>query len=156
MIDWAAQQPAAEVRKMAVKRVLPEEARELMKQGYVYVDVRSVPEFAAGHPEGAYNVPILNAGPGGMTPNADFLAVMQKAFPKDAKLVVGCKAGGRSARAASVLEGAGFTNVVDQTAGFDGGPDPASGRMIPGWRPAGLPVSQDAPADHTYDGLKKR
>jgi rhodanese-related sulfurtransferase len=147
--------PPAEVRKMAVKRVQPEEARELIeKQGYVYVDVRSVPEFAAGHPEGAYNVPIMHAGAGGMSPNADFITVMQKAFPRDAKLVVGCKAGGRSARAAAMLEAAGYTNVIDQTAGFDGGPDPASGRMIPGWRPAGLPVSQRAPAERTWDGLK--
>jgi rhodanese-related sulfurtransferase len=150
-------EPPAEVRKMAVKRVLPEEARELMqKQGYVYVDVRSVPEFAAGHPEGAYNVPLMHAGAGGMAPNPDFLAVMQKAFPKDAKIVVGCKAGGRSARAAAVLEGAGFTSVLDQTAGYDGGPDPASGRVVPGWRPAGLPVTQESPADHTWDGLKGR
>jgi len=142
---------------MAVKRVLPEEARELIQQqGYVYVDVRSVPEFAAGHPEGAYNVPIVHAGAGGMTPNADFLTVMQKAFPKDAKIVVGCKMGGRSARAAAALEGAGYTSVIDHTAGFEGGPDPASGRVIRGWRPAGLPVSQDAPADHTYEGLKGR
>jgi rhodanese-related sulfurtransferase len=141
---------------MPIKRVLPEEARELInKQGYVYVDVRSVPEFAAGHPAGAYNVPVLHAGPGGMTPNPDFLSVMQNAFPKDAKLVVGCKMGGRSARAAAVLEAAGYTNVVDQTAGFDGGPD-ASGRVTPGWRPSGLPVSQDSPPERTYEGLLGR
>ena len=149
-------EPPAEVRKMAVKRVLPEEARELIhKQGYAYVDVRSVPEFAAGHPEGAYNVPLMHAGPAGMTANADFIAVMEKAFPKDAKLVVGCKMGGRSARAAAMLEAAGFTNVIDQTAGYEGGPD-ASGRVVAGWRPAGLPVSKDAPADRTYEGLKTR
>ena len=107
---------------MSVKRVSPAEARDLIdKQGYVYVDVRSVPEFAAGHPTGAYNVPLMNMGPGGMTANADFLAVMET-FPKDAKLVVGCKAGGRSARAASMLESAGYTSVVDQRAGFSTGP----------------------------------
>jgi rhodanese-related sulfurtransferase len=99
---------------MAVKRVSPAEARDLMdKEGYVYVDVRSLPEFAAGHPQGAYNVPLMNLGPGGMTPNPEFLKVMG-AFPRDAKLIVGCKAGGRSARAASMLESAGYTGVVDQ------------------------------------------
>jgi rhodanese-related sulfurtransferase len=140
---------------MTVKRVLPAEARELMeKEGYAYVDVRTVEEFATGHPEGAYNIPIFHLGPGGMVPNPDFLAVLEKAFPRDAKLVVGCKAGGRSARAALALEAAGFSNVVDQSAGFDGGPDPASGRLVPGWRPQGLPVSQEAAAGRTYEGLK--
>jgi len=38
---------------------------------------------------------------------------------------------------------------VDQRAGFQG-------HAEPGWRPAGLPVSNEAPADHTYEGLKKR
>jgi rhodanese-related sulfurtransferase len=136
------------------KRVSPQEARELMeKDGYVYVDVRSIPEFDAGHPTGAYNVPLMHSGPAGMVPNPEFLDVMQRAFPRDAKLVVACKAGGRSARAASLLESAGFTNVVDQGAGFEGKADP-SGRVEPGWRPAGLPVSRDAVAGHDYEGVK--
>ena len=137
------------------KRISPEEARDLIeKEGYVYVDVRSVPEFEAGHPTGAYNVPLMNLGPSGMAPNPDFLDVMKRAFPKDARLVVGCKAGGRSARAVAALEQAGYINVVDQRAGFDGAPDPSGRIAEPGWRPKGLPVSKDAARDHTYDGLK--
>ena len=140
---------------MPVKRVSPAEARDLIDtQGYVYVDVRSVPEFAAGHPQGAYNVPLMNMGPGGMAPNPDFMAVMA-AFPKDAKLIVGCKAGGRSARAAAMLESAGYTNVIDQRAGFEGAPDPATGRIAePGWRPAGLPVATSPLPDRTYEALR--
>ena len=128
------------------------------KDGYVYVDVRSVPEFEAGHPQGAYNVPLMHMGPGGMAPNPDFVRVMQSAFPdKTAKLIVGCKAGGRSARAASALEAVGYTAVVDQRAGYEGAPDPQTGRVAePGWRPAGLPVDQKAAADRTYEGLKGR
>ena len=129
---------------MAVKRISPEEARDLMdKEGYVYVDVRSVPEFAAGHPTGAYNVPLLDMGPAGMTPNPNFLSVVEKTFPRDARLVVGCKAGGRSAKAAAMLEQAGFTNIVDQRAGYEGAPLPTGGvdarshcatrRSIPAW-----------------------
>ena len=137
------------------RRVSPQQARELIERdGYVHVDVRSVPEFQAGHPEGAFNVPLLNLGPGGMAPNPDFLAVMQQAFPRDAKLVIGCKAGGRSARAAAMLESVGFTNVVDQRAGFEGAHDPATGRMEPGWRPAGLPVSRDPAPGRDYESLK--
>src|SRR5262245_16291244 len=113
---------------MAVKRIAPEEARDLIdKDGYVYLDVRSVPEFAAGHPTGAYNVPLLDMGPGGMVDNPDFLKVVEKNFEKGAKLVVGCKAGGRSARAAALLERAGYTNVVDQRNGYDGTPLPTGG-----------------------------
>jgi rhodanese-related sulfurtransferase len=139
------------------RRVSPQQAQELIdREGYVHVDVRSIPEFEAGHPEGAYNVPLNHMGPGGMSPNPDFLAVMQQAFPKDTPLVVACKAGGRSARAAAMLEAAGFTNVVDQRAGFEGGPDPATGRVEPGWRPAGLPVSREAAAGHDYEALKAR
>ena len=140
---------------MAVKRIAPEEARDLMdKEGYVYLDVRTVEEFAAGHPTGAYNVPLLHMGPGGMTPNPEFVAVVEKAFPREARLVVGCKAGGRSAKAAAALEQAGYTNVVDQRNGFEGTPLPTGG-IEPGWRPRGLPTSTKAAADHTYDGLLK-
>jgi rhodanese-related sulfurtransferase len=140
------------------RHVTPEEAKDLMeKEGYVYVDVRSVPEFKAGHPTGAYNVPLNHLGQGTMSPNNDFLPAMEKLFPKDAKLIVSCKAGGRSAKAAAALEGAGFTNVADQHAGFDGAMDPATKTVpVPGWRPKGLPVSQEAPAERTWDGIAAR
>lgn len=138
---------------MPLLRVSPEEAQALIdKEGYSYVDVRSVQEFQAGHPAGSYNVPLLELGAMGMTPNPEFLAVMEKLFPKDSKLVVGCKAGGRSMRAAGMLQAAGYTSVVDQRAGFEGGPSP-SGGFEAGWRPKGLPVSKDAPEDKTYHGI---
>lgn len=141
---------------MPFRRVSPADAQALIeKEGYSYVDVRSVQEFQAGHPAGAYNVPLMEMGALGMTPNPDFLAVMEKRFPKDSKLVVGCKAGGRSMRAAGVLEAAGYTSVVDQRAGFEGGPSP-SGGVEPGWRPAGLPVSKDAAPEHTYAGIVEK
>ena len=64
---------------MPVKRVSPDEALGLVeKDGYVYVDVRSIPEFEAGHPTGAYNVPWKHMDPGGMSDTDDFLAVMEK------------------------------------------------------------------------------
>src|SRR4029453_7140521 len=129
-----------------VKRVSPQEAKDLIdEQGYVYVDVRSNPEFDGGHPTGAYNVPLMQAGPMGMEQNGEFMGVMQKAFAKDAKLVLGCQGGGRARRAGGMLEAAGYTNVVDQRAGFQG-------HAEPGWKPAGLPVSTDSPADRTHDG----
>lgn len=140
---------------MTVKRVSPEEAHELVRnQGYVYVDVRSIPEFEAGHPEGAYNVPILHMGPMGMSPNRDFVDVIQRNFPKDAKLVLGCRSGGRSLQAAQVLASVGFTDLVDQRAGFDGGIGPAG--FEAGWLPKGLPVATHAPAEHSYEALRSK
>jgi len=133
-----------------MKRVPPEQAKALMDEGYVYVDVRSIPEFEQGHPEGAYNVPIAHLGSMGMAPNADFLAVMQKHFAPDAKLLVGCQSGGRSLHAATLLEQVGYTTVVDQRAGFGGTPVEA------GWRSLGLPTGRAAQAGRSYEELAKR
>lgn len=133
-----------------MKRVPPEQAKALMDEGYVYVDVRSIPEFEQGHPEGAYNVPIAHLGQMGMAPNADFLGVMQKHFAPDTKLVVGCQSGGRSLQAASILERVGYTAVVDQRAGFDGTAAEA------GWRALGLPTGRAAQAGRSYEELAKK
>jgi rhodanese-related sulfurtransferase len=139
-----------------IKRVSPQEALDLTQQGWTYVDVRSEPEFEAGRPAGSFNVPVSHMAAGGMTPNADFVAVMERAFGKDAKIVVGCKAGGRSMRAAQMLVAAGFTNVIDQRAGWDGARD-AFGRMgEAGWSPAGLPSEKGASVDHDYAGIKAK
>ena len=136
---------------MAVKRISPDEARELVdKQGYAYLDVRSVPEFEAGHPTGAFNVPLLHMGPGGTSPNPDFMSVVQKVFPADAKLVLGCKGGGRSLKAADMLMAAGYTNVVEQRAGFEGN------GAEPGWRPRGLPTSAKPTDGRAYESLKTK
>lgn len=137
------------------KAVTPEEAQALIAEGQTYVDVRSEPEFEAGHPAGAVNVPVSNMGPGGLEPNADFMNVMERAFPKDAKLVIGCKTGGRSRRAAAMLEAAGYGSLSDMVAGFAGARD-AFGRPNPGWQQKGLPVETGSPAGRSYADLKKR
>ena len=140
-----------------LKRVSPAEAKQLVdEQAYAYVDVRSVPEFEAEHPTSAWNVPLMNMGPGGMTPNAEFLAVMERAFPKDARIVVGCKAGGRSMRAAQLLMQQGYTNVIDQRAGFDGARDAFGQLSEPGWKPAGLPTEKGDGGERSYASLGKK
>lgn len=138
-----------------VKRVSPREAKALMDEGYVYVDVRSEPEFLAGHPAGAVNVPLLHLGPGGMTPNPEFLEVMTKRFPKDAKLVLGCRSGGRSLQAAQLLLAEGYTDVVDQRAGFEGARGPFGNVTEQGWLPEGLPVEEGAKPGQSYDDVKR-
>jgi rhodanese-related sulfurtransferase len=139
-----------------LKRLSPAEAHQLLSQGYVYVDVRSEPEFAEGHPSGAYNVPLMHMGGGGMTPNPRFLEVMKASFPTDAKLVVGCKAGGRSLKAAEALLAAGYVNIVDQRAGWDGARDAFGQVTEPGWGPAGLPRETGAPDERAYATLDKK
>jgi rhodanese-related sulfurtransferase len=137
------------------KRVSPAEAHALMGEGYVYVDVRTQAEFASGHPAGAYNVPFLLMGGGGMQPNPAFVEVMGTTFAKDAKIVVGCKTCGRSLRAAAELLGAGFTSVVDQRAGWDGAKDPFGQTTEKGWGPAGLPSEIGEPSGRDYRSLSK-
>ena len=126
-----------------ILRVSPEDAKKLLDEGYTYLDVRTVAEYAAGHPAGARNIPVLIQSPQGMAPNPDFLDVVEANYPRDARLVVGCKAGGRSARAAEMLVGMGFTNIVDQRAGFEGARNAFGALTEPGWAPAGLPIETE-------------
>lgn len=137
-------------------RISPQEASQKLAEGWTYVDVRTVEEFEAGHPPGAVNVPIALSAPGRMTPNPDFLPVMTAAFSKDAKIVVGCKAGGRSMRAAQELLAAGFTNVVDQRAGWDGARDPFGQIVEPGWSRAGLAIEQGNPTGRSWEEMQKK
>lgn len=138
-------------------RISPAEAHAKMQnESFTYVDVRTEDEFAAGHPEGAFNVPISHASASGMTPNADFLAVMEKTFPKDAPLIVGCKMGGRSAKAQQVLAGAGFTRVLDQSAGWDGKKGNFGEQLEAGWSRSSLPTEAGQPTDRAYATLVKQ
>jgi len=136
------------------RRVSPEEALDLVReQGFAYLDVRSVPEFEQGHPTGAYNVPIVHMGPMGGQPNTDFLAVVERRFAKDAGIVVGCRTSNRSEHAATLMEHAGYTNLVVLGAGFAGQRD-ALGRLVPGWAQKGLPTSRRAEAGRSWGELQ--
>lgn len=136
-----------------IKRISPLEARDKLAEGWVYVDVRTVEEFEAGHPAGAVNAPIAHARAGGMQPNGDFIRVMNANFPKDTRIVLGCKAGGRSLRAAQVLSADGYTNLVDQRAGWDGARDAFGQLTEPGWLRAGLAVEQGQPSGRSWSDL---
>ncbi|MDP2273911.1 MAG: rhodanese-like domain-containing protein [Archangium sp.] len=83
--------------------VTADEARTLVKQGAVLLDVRTTGEFAAGHLEGAVNVPV-----GELKTN-----LAQVSAKKDQPIVVYCQSGRRSAAARKILEEAGFSRVVD-------------------------------------------
>lgn len=133
-------------------RIGPSEAWALAEKGHAIVDVRSVEEFAGGHPAGAYNVPIAHAGG---APNPSFLSVIERLFAKDRGIVVTCQAGGRSLRAADVLAAAGFTNVLDQRAGWGGVRDPFGRVSEAGWAKAGLPASTTAEPGRSWAELER-
>ena len=143
---------------MPIQHLTPEEAKALLEQDpeAVYVDVRSVQEFAAGHPEAAKNIPLLNRGPFGMEPNGEFLVVVKKVFKPGQKLLIGCQVGGRSLKASMMLDQNGFTQVFNVVGGFGGGQHPETGDMVAGWKAAGLPVNQENGEGVSYESLKAR
>ena len=132
------------------------EAHRLVERGHAYLDVRSEEEFGLGHPEGAYNVPLLIHAAGELTPNPHFLAVVRACFGLDQPLIVGCERGERSRQAAAQLVSHGHREVVECAAGFGGVRDPF-GRVIEvGWRGAGLPCAFEPRKDRDYPALLAR
>jgi rhodanese-related sulfurtransferase len=141
---------------MDVKRHSPEETKALLESGedYVYLDVRTVEEFDAGHVPGAKNIPFMMRGPQGMVANPRFVEDVQRNFAKDAKLVCGCQRGVRSLRAAQTLLASGFTSVSDMRGGFGGETDHCGCIVAPGWATSGLPVTTDSSPADQYSSLQ--
>jgi rhodanese-related sulfurtransferase len=105
----------------------------------VLLDVRSTPEYKAGHPEHSLNVPYpyiyqtcdaTGRSPDGACKksvsqipqsNEDFVAYVQKLIPnKDTPIYTLCRTGVRSVGAANILTDAGYTNVRNIWEGFVG------------------------------------
>jgi rhodanese-related sulfurtransferase len=140
---------------MAIKQITPPQAHDILEKDatVIYLDVRTVPEFTAGHPQRGINIPVIFfQAPGQPTPNPDFLKVVEANVPKDAAVIVGCQAGGRSQRAAEMMAQAGYANVTNMQGGFGGGQD-QTGRVVPGWRDSGLPVNTDNQEGVSYTSL---
>jgi rhodanese-related sulfurtransferase len=130
---------------MPVKRIAPDDAKKLLDSGsgYVYLDVRTVPEFEAGHVPGAKNVPVFEPDRHGrMGPNPRFVEIVETRFGKDARYIVACQMGGRSLHAAEMLVAAGFTDVADMLGGYG-----------QGWAPRGLPTTCESAPEDRYDAL---
>jgi phage shock protein E len=73
------------------------EAKRLVAEGALLLDVRTPDEYAAGHVGGAVNIPVQVLG-----------QRLSEVGAKDRPVVVYCKSGGRSARAAAELRQAGY------------------------------------------------
>jgi rhodanese-related sulfurtransferase len=139
---------------VTIKQTTVQQAHQKQAAGATYLDVRSIPEFQQGHPEGAFNVPLLHLDPqtGQMRPNPEFLAVVTANFPQNAPMVVGCKMGGRSQQACELLSSAGFEDVTNVLGGWGGAPQMGH----TGWVQAGLPVETAADEAREYDALHKK
>jgi rhodanese-related sulfurtransferase len=143
---------------MPINQVEPPQAHEILKSNpdVIYLDVRTEPEFAQGHPDGAINVPVVFIkGPGQMELNGEFVDVVAKTLPREKKLVVGCLAGGRSQRACELLEAAGYADLTNVRGGFGGARDASGQVVVAGWREAGLPVSTEV-GDNSYQALRRK
>ena len=71
---------------------------------YVVIDVREPHEYAAGHVDGALNIP-----PAQLMSGAPEL----RDVPKDANIIVYCHSGSRSNVARHILSDLGYTNTVN-------------------------------------------
>lgn len=141
---------------MAIKQISVQEARDLLEKepGGIYIDVRTVREFSAGHPQGGVNIPVAFADPArGMMLNEDFVKVVEGHFPKDKKIVVGCQAGPRADAAARLLQEAGYQDVASMQGGFGGMRDPFGRVIAEGWAGLGYPVSQENGEGVSYESL---
>ena len=124
---------------MSVETLTPEQANESLKTGaaVTYVDVRTVAEFAKGHPKGqagkVINVPIVFFHPttDEVFHNESFDLVMGEVCPKETPLIVGCEKGPRAKQAVERLTAAGYEKVHLMEAGHAG------------WKAANLPVTAD-------------
>jgi rhodanese-related sulfurtransferase len=124
--------------KAFVDAVVPRGHREHDSKRAVIIDVRSIPEYKAGHPAGAYNVPYpyifqycgqarlpdgACIGGGDRLPQTDagFLAYVQQIVPdKSTPIYTLCRTGFRSVGAANVLADAGYQHVQNIWEGFVG------------------------------------
>lgn len=88
--------------KLTAIRVSSSDARALVENGALLVDVRSEGEYADGGIEGSINIPIQ-----------ELASRMDELGDRNREIVVYCQSGGRSAMAKRLLESNGFSKVHD-------------------------------------------
>lgn len=87
--------------------------------------------------------------------NQDFGAAVvrlleRKGLGKDDRIILMCRSGDRSARAADLLTDLGYTNVFSVTDGFEGDLTPEGRREVNGWKNALLPWSYKLDRSKVY------
>lgn len=91
------------------KDVTPTQAWDMINQQALVIDVRTAEEFAAGHVEGAINIPFEHIVEG----------VAQLGLKNDDSIVLYCRSGRRSGIADDTLTQAGFSHTAN-AGGIDG------------------------------------
>lgn len=84
------------------------QVRPLVEQGAYILDVREAGEFAAGHIQGAHNIPLSQ------------LRERMEEIPRDIPVYVHCRSSQRSYYAICCLQGNGFANVYNISGSFLG------------------------------------
>jgi rhodanese-related sulfurtransferase len=139
--------PAAGAGK--VTDLTPDQAWRLLQQDprAVILDVRTQAEYVfVGHPAGAVNLPLefWDAAGNRWSDNADFDAQVQARLDKDRAVILMCRSGNRSRKAAERMVRLGFIRVYNMVESFEGDADRATGlRTVNGWKVRGLPVTFD-------------
>ena len=162
--DWS-QLPEIK-RSKAARYMTPQEAYALMQQEgakTLFLDIRTraeamyvgMPLIADGLVPYVEHQEFWNEWDDKRTmyklePNPDFAAevgrrLQMKALAKTDRIILICRSGDRSAKAADLLAAHGYTNVISIAEGFEGdlakeGPQ-AGQRAVNGWKNAGLPWS---------------
>ncbi|KVX03763.1 rhodanese [Shewanella frigidimarina] len=95
MPTWAAEQE-------------PSVAWEKIDRGITLIDVRTAEEFAAGHIDGAINIPFENI----------VSELSKRSITKDTEIVLYCRSGNRSGMAQESLVKQGYSNTYN-AGGFD-------------------------------------
>jgi len=138
-------------------RLTPQEAFARLRDNphTILLDVRSTAEFAAGHPAGAYNVPLLDQSPatGTLLPNPYFVEQVSALFPPATPIIASCRSGARSLQAGVLLKQAGYSDVANLEGGLMGQRDLDGTVAVAGWAEAGLPVSQTPEPGRDYASL---
>ncbi len=108
------------------------------------IDVRTVAEYVyVGHPEMAYNIPLVFWDERNLqtVANESFVEDFRARFKPGDTLILICRSGRRSAHARRMLRRAGFQKVFNVKEGFEGKKDQRGHRTIDGWKNEGLPYT---------------
>lgn len=85
------------------KKISPSEAKDLMDENTIVLDVRTEQEYNEGYIPGALLLPLASIQDQDFGPLED----------KDQRILVYCRSGNRSRQASNLLLDAGYTNVYD-------------------------------------------
>ncbi len=93
-----------------------------------------------------------------MTPNLDFVTAVNalmvwQELTKNDPVIVMCRSGDRSSRAANLLQEADYTRVYSVDDGFEGDMDKEGHRDVNGWNNAGLPWAYKMTESQAYLAL---